>query len=78
MSEYFRAKEICIYNDDFLTIECIPEGSIDLIITSPPYNVDIHYGAYDDKIPYCAYLEFTERWLAKCFKLANKRRGERR
>jgi site-specific DNA-methyltransferase (adenine-specific) len=70
MGEYFKAKEICIYNDDFLTIMDVPEGSVDLIITSPPYNVDIHYGAYDDKIPYGAYLEFTKKWLEKCYELA--------
>jgi site-specific DNA-methyltransferase (adenine-specific) len=70
MGEYFRVKEICIHNDDFLTIEHIPEGSIDLLVTSPPYNVDIHYGAYDDKITYPAYLEFTEKWLERCYKLA--------
>lgn len=69
MGEYFNAGDICIYHDDFLTTECIPKGAVDLAITSPPYNVDIHYGAYDDKIPYAAYLEFTGKWLAKCYEL---------
>lgn len=70
MSEYFKLKDICIYNEDFLTTESIEEESIDLIITSPPYNVDIHYGTYDDKIPYSAYLEFTWKSLEKCYTLA--------
>jgi len=66
---YFKTSNIEIYNDDFITTRCIEENSIDLIVTSPPYNVDIRYNSYDDKIPYNIYLEFTERWLEKAYKL---------
>ncbi|MEO0273359.1 MAG: site-specific DNA-methyltransferase [candidate division WOR-3 bacterium] len=66
---YFKAGNIEIYNDDFLTINYIEENSIDLIVTSPPYNVDIRYNEYDDKIPYDIYLEFTQKWLEKAYKL---------
>lgn len=69
MGEYFRRDDICIYNEEFLTTAAIPEGRVDLIITSPPYNVDIHYESYDDKIPHEAYLDFTRKWLEKCYKL---------
>lgn len=67
---YFQADSVSIYHDDFLTTECVEENSVDLIVTSPPYNVDIQYGSYDDEIPYASYLEFTGEWLAKCLKLA--------
>ncbi|MCM8801265.1 MAG: site-specific DNA-methyltransferase [Candidatus Omnitrophica bacterium] len=67
---YFQTDSICIYNDDFLKIDYIKDNSIDLIVTSPPYNVDIHYNAYNDKISYYDYLIFTRKWLAKCFRLA--------
>ena len=60
---------IKIINDDFLTTDLIPRNSIDLIITSPPYNVGISYGSYRDDIPYRRYLEFTERWLRKAYEL---------
>lgn len=66
---YFTSEDIVIVNDDFLTTDFVMEGSIDLIITSPPYNVDIRYNSYDDQIPYDAYLEFTEKWLYKAYKL---------
>jgi site-specific DNA-methyltransferase (adenine-specific) len=56
-------------NDDFLTTNFIPEGTIDLIVTSPPYNVDIHYGSFRDDIPYEKYLEFNEEWLRKALRL---------
>jgi len=64
---YFKSPkgDIVIINDDFLTTDLIPKGSIDLIVTSPPYNVDISYESYRDDIPYDKYLEFTEKWLSR-------------
>ncbi|MFQ5813091.1 MAG: DNA-methyltransferase [Anaerolineae bacterium] len=66
---YFQGNNVCIFNDDFLTTTCVKESSIDLIVTSPPYNVDIAYGSYDDGIPHNVYLEFTRKWLEKAYKL---------
>ncbi len=37
-------------------------GSIDVVVTSPPYNLGIRYSAYDDTIPRTEYLEWIERW----------------
>jgi site-specific DNA-methyltransferase (adenine-specific) len=69
---YFQAGDIRIYNDDFLATGCIDQGAIDLIVTSPPYNVDIRYESYDDRIPYDIYLEFTHRWLEQAYKLVKE------
>jgi len=60
---------IRIILDDFLKTNLIKEESIDLIVTSPPYNVDIHYNSFRDDIPYEKYLEFTEKWLKKAYLL---------
>jgi len=60
---------IIIIHGDFLTTTLIPENSVDLIVTSPPYNVDIRYESYRDNIPYEKYLEFAERWLEKALRL---------
>lgn len=67
---YFEHKNILIYHDDILKITAIPKSSIDLIVTSPPYNVDIHYNSHDDDLAYKDYLEFTKKWLKKCYELA--------
>ena len=69
MSEktFFEHPELKIINDDVITTREIQEDSIDLIVTSPPYNVDIEYGSHDDKISYEAYLEFSRQWLPRCF-----------
>lgn len=66
---FFHTDTLWIYNDDILATDCIPEDSIDLIITSPPYNVDIRYGVHDDKMTYEDYLVFTAQWLKKCYQM---------
>ena len=67
---YFAADNILIYKDDILKISSIPNNSVDLIVTSPPYNVDIHYNSHADNLSYEDYLEFTQKWIKKCFDLA--------
>jgi site-specific DNA-methyltransferase (adenine-specific) len=67
---YYRAASTCIYHDDFLTTTCIEKNSIDLIVTSPPYNLDTKYHSYNDGLSYERYLAFTRRWLARCLKLS--------
>ena len=57
-----------IYNADILKIDVVEENSIDLIVTSPPYNVDIKYNSHDDRMAYDEYLSFTQKWLSKCYK----------
>ncbi|HXD15753.1 MAG TPA: site-specific DNA-methyltransferase, partial [Vicinamibacterales bacterium] len=39
------------------------EGSIDAIVTSPPYNLGIRYRTYDDTMPRASYLEWTGNWV---------------
>lgn len=39
-------------------------GSVDVVVTSPPYNLGIRYSQYDDTIPREEYLEWIGRWAA--------------
>ena len=51
-----------------LNSAAVPAESIDLIITSPPYNVGLVYDdKTDDAITYQEYLEFSHRWMTNCF-----------
>ncbi len=70
MPLYFEAATIRLYHDDFLTFNELPPESVDLIVTSPPYDVDIQYDGYSDNLPYPKYLEFIGKALAKCYALA--------
>ena len=56
-----------IINDDTLSTNLIKCNSIDLIVTSPPYNLDIKYESYNDAMPYDKYLIFTENWLRRAY-----------
>jgi site-specific DNA-methyltransferase (adenine-specific) len=69
---YFKTESLLIINDDFLNTNLIKEGTIDLIVTSPPYNVDIKYKSYNDAISYKEYLNFTKEYLIKCYQLARE------
>jgi site-specific DNA-methyltransferase (adenine-specific) len=66
----YSNNDITIINDDIIKTDLIPDETIDLIVTSPPYNVDIKYGEFDDEITYHAYLEFSAKWLEKCYRLS--------
>ena len=49
-------------------IGSVPRNSVDLIVTSPPYNVGKDYGEEsDDLIPYDEYLRFSRKWLKNCW-----------
>lgn len=48
--------------------DCIPgmsrleKRSVDVVVTSPPYNLGINYNLYDDTIPRDAYLNWLGAW----------------
>jgi len=68
IKEYFKAKDIILYQGDVLDENNFKEEFIDLIVTSPPYNVGIQYNSIDDTITYEDYLLFSEKWLSNCLK----------
>lgn len=42
----------------------LPAASIDVIITSPPYNLGIRYNRYQDTLSQSEYLKWTDAWVA--------------
>lgn len=62
----YSSAGLTVVHDDVLTTEMVEPGSIDLIVTSPPYNVDIRYRTHDDGVDYREYLDFCRRWLSRC------------
>ncbi|MBY0378942.1 MAG: site-specific DNA-methyltransferase [Burkholderiales bacterium] len=65
---FFRNEKICIYNESCLKSNLLLKNSVDLVVTSPPYNVGIDYNSNDDNANYTHYLEFTKKWLTNCYK----------
>lgn len=48
--------------DCFEGMDSLDEGSVDVVVTSPPYNLGIRYGVYDDRIDRESYLAWLEEW----------------
>lgn len=67
-SIHYQQDQITIHHNDILSLE-IPDSTADLIVTSPPYNVDLEYNSHNDGTSYSTYLTFTADWLTKCYKL---------
>jgi site-specific DNA-methyltransferase (adenine-specific) len=64
---HFRNERFTLIHDDVLTTRLVEENSVDLVVTSPPYNVDIQYNSHKDDISHAEYLEFSKKWLARCY-----------
>ena len=59
-----------IINGDCVEVmKTLPEGSVDLIITSPPYNANIKYDEYNDGLEMDEYWDFTSNWLSEAFRV---------
>jgi len=65
--EYFSFKNITLYNNSCLDIDVIDKNSVNLIVTSPPYNVDIQYKDNRDNLTNQEYLDFTKQWVSNCY-----------
>ena len=54
----------------FYLVDCcdlmadMSETSVDVIVTSPPYNLGIRYNTYQDSLEQDDYLRWTSRWVA--------------
>jgi site-specific DNA-methyltransferase (adenine-specific) len=66
--EYLRHKNIILFMGNSLNENLFDKEFIDLIVTSPPYNVGIEYNSNNDSLTYEKYLMFSEKWISNCFK----------
>ena len=63
-----------IYNEDCLEgMKRIQDGTIDLTVTSPPYNAGIDYGErYNDNKPLHEYLAFIKDVMTELYRVTKK------
>ena len=47
----------------------LPESCVDLIVTSPPYNVGIDYDSHNDRLSMEDYWQFTKDWLSESYRI---------
>lgn len=54
-------RQLILNGDCLQLLASIPAASVDVIVTSPPYNLGIAYRSYDDRRPRSEYL----KWLSQ-------------
>ena len=62
-----KDKEFILKCSSALDLSSIVKESVDLIVTSPPYNVGIEYSSNSDTLTYKQYLQFSEEWIRNCY-----------
>lgn len=56
---------IAICGDSLEELKKLPEKSVNLIVTDPPYNLNKNYGNNQDSLEFVEYLDFSRRWLSE-------------
>lgn len=64
-----ETKQICRIGDCRELLLEVDDGSVDLVLTSPPYNVGIDYGVYKDDLPYEEYLGNMEDVIRELYRV---------
>jgi site-specific DNA-methyltransferase (adenine-specific) len=67
MINKWKNKVVC--GDCIKLMEEMPENSIDVIITSPPYNIGVKYNSHYDNMPFDDYLNWMEKFGKLCHKV---------
>jgi site-specific DNA-methyltransferase (adenine-specific) len=60
MTEFDFRQEDCVKGMSRLPIE-----HVDLVVTSPPYNLGVHYRKYSDREDRQSYLRWSREWAAQ-------------
>lgn len=63
----YENDRLLIVNESVFETNAIKPKSIDLIVTSPPYNVNIKYNSHDDQLTYEDYKKFSKKWMRRCY-----------
>ena len=58
-----------INGDSIEVMKDMPESFVDLIVTSPKYNVGIDYDSCNDRMPMDDYWEWTKQWLTQALRV---------
>jgi DNA modification methylase len=62
------AHDVIIFGDA-RRMDALSDGSVQLIVTSPPYNVGKAYANHDDSLPLDEYLAFLNQVWRECYRV---------
>ena len=55
--------QFLITGDAIEKLQELPDKSIDLVVTDPPYNLNKNYGKSQDRLEFDEYIEFSKNWI---------------
>jgi site-specific DNA-methyltransferase (adenine-specific) len=58
-----------IYNEDSTDLSFLGEQSVQLVVTSPPYNLGKDYGTARDDATYLSYLDWVGQWSRQLYRV---------
>lgn len=58
-----------LFKGDSRHMKAVPAGEVDLIVTSPPYNVGKEYASHDDRQPLDDYLAMLSAVWSECYRV---------
>ena len=62
-----------LHNEDCLEgMAKLRSATVDLVVTSPPYNLGIAYSRYSDRQERGDYLDWSEKWAAELRRVLNR------
>jgi len=68
-----------IYNHDCIEgMKRLPDESVDLLVTSPPFNVGIDYDSWNDSLSLENYQEFAKNWCEQAYIEQDRRKKRMR
>jgi DNA modification methylase len=62
-------KDQIVCGDSHEALHAMPDESVHLAITSPPYNVGLEYDSHNDKMPYADYLKWLMGFWAELYRV---------
>ena len=66
--------KLSFYLGDCVSVlPALEPASINVIVTSPPYNLGIRYRTYRDDLPRTEYLNWTDRWIREATRVLDQR-----
>jgi len=54
-----------LHGDCMKVLPTLSQSSVDLVVTSPPYNLGINYKSFKDTAPRAEYLKWCQEWGAE-------------
>lgn len=58
-----------IHGDCMNILPTLEDGSAQIILADPPYNIGKDFGNKSDKQPMNEYLEWCDKWIAECIRI---------